>query len=334
MSQEILTKYFGIHPERSFYDGEMDRYLVGELLYSIVPVTNLEQETLVELYNLTEHLSSAGDIYVSSFVPTSEEKFLVTERNEDFVVVKNNFIQAASQKKVGRKLSKLHYRGRLYQERVEKISRMGKWKQLWETRLAQLESAYLRVVEQHPGDEFERKFVESYPYYSALAENAIQYLVDTELDDEPKETDAGTVCHERFGSKTWGNEVWIHFPFQWVFDHCSRDLAEWVREKYFLKSNTFHHDLQEFLRSYQTITPLSSFSWRLLYARLLFPLHYFECIEEYYISQSDQQRKTMEEKLERYLKQSQHYERFLAEFYHLSEVPVKKLGIPVIDWLQ
>ena len=69
------------------------------------------------------------------------------------------------------------------------------------------------------------------------------------------------------------------------------------------------------------------------YSRLLFPLHYFECIEEYYISQSEQQKKTVEEKLERYLKHSHQYESFLSDFYHLSEVPVKKWGIPLIGWL-
>lgn len=31
-----------------------------------------------------------------------------------------------------------------------------------------------------------------------LGENAIQYLVDTEIDDTPQIVDSGTVCYERF----------------------------------------------------------------------------------------------------------------------------------------
>ncbi len=333
MSQEILIKHFGLNPERAFFDGMMDRYMVGGLIYSIVGVSNMEQETLVEIYKLTEHLKGKGDRYVPSFVPSNEGRFLVVEKEKDYVVLKNENLKPPSDKKVGRKLSKFHYRGRTFEEKVEKISRMGQWKKMWETRLAQLEKAYYQVLQDQPIDEFERRFLESYPYYSALTENAIQYLVDTELDDEPKAEDAGTICHERFLHSTWGKEICIHFPFQWVFDHRSRDIAEWIRERYLMRNQTFHPELQEFIKEYESITPLSSFSWRLIYSRLLFPVHYFECIEEYYISQTEQQKKTVEEKLERYMNHSQNYESFLSDFYHLSEVPVKKWGIPLIGWL-
>ncbi|WP_064092864.1 spore coat putative kinase YutH [Rossellomorea aquimaris] len=333
MSREILINHFGLHPERAFFDGMMDRYMVGGLLYSIVGVSNVEQETLVEIYKLTEHLKSQGDRYVSSFVPSKNGRFLVVEKEKDYVVLKNESIQSPPEKKLGRKLSKFHVRGRTYEEKVVKMNRMGQWKNLWEKRLNQLEKAYYQVLQDQPIDEFERMFLESYPYYTALSENAIQYLVDTELDDDPKAEDAGTISHERFLQSTWGTEVCIHFPFHWVFDHSSRDIAEWVREKYFKRSQTFHPDLQEFIKEYESISPLSPFGWRLMYSRLLFPLHYFECIEEYYISDSEQKKKSVEDKLERYLKNSKHYESFLSDFYHLAEVPVKKWGIPLVGWL-
>ncbi|MHC8522988.1 hypothetical protein ACPJHQ_19860 [Rossellomorea sp. H39__3] len=57
-----------------------------------------------------------------------------------------------------------------------------------------------------------------------------------------------------------------------------------------------------------------------------FPLHYFECIEEYYISTSEQQKKLVEDQLNGHLRNSGQYESFLADFYHMSEVPVKKWG--------
>ncbi|MCA1055549.1 spore coat protein YutH [Rossellomorea aquimaris] len=333
MSRDILTKHFGLTPERAYFDGVMDRYMAGGLLYSIVGVSNVEQETLVEIYKLTEHMKSQGDRSVSTFVQTTEGRFLVTENKQDYVVVCNEKLPPIADDKLGRKLGKFHYRGRLFEEKVEKISRMGQWKGLWERRLSQLEKAYFSVLENQPSDEFERRFAESYPYYNALSENAIQYLVDTELDEDPQAEDAGTICHERFQHRTWGTETCIHYPFHWVFDHASRDLAEWVREHYFMKSQTFHPQMREFLSEYESVAPLSPFGWRLLYSRILFPLHYFECIEEYYISQTDQQKKTAEDKLERYIKTSHHYEAFLSDFYHMAEVPVKKWGIPLVGWL-
>ena len=83
-----------------------------------------------------------------------------------------------------------------------------------------------------PLERFEKKFIESFPYYLGLTENAIQYLVDTELDDEPKECDSGTVCHQRFSRMTWPHEQPLRLPVDWVFDHPTRDIAEYLRETF------------------------------------------------------------------------------------------------------
>ena len=58
-----------------------------------------------------------------------------------------------------------------------------------------MEKVWNNMLYQQPESEFDRMFMESFPYYMAMTENAIQYLVDTELDDEPKSIDYGTVCH-------------------------------------------------------------------------------------------------------------------------------------------
>ncbi|MBM7586213.1 spore coat protein YutH [Bacillus pakistanensis] len=331
--EDILTKYYGLQPERMYQDGKAHRYMVNGLLYTIVTVTHMEQEKLVELYKISEHLKATGDRYVSTFVPSTEDKFLITEKQQDYVVVKNEFIQSKVQNHFGRKLAKFHSRGRSIEEKIEHQSRIGQWKGLWEKRIDQLETAFQQTVQNHPVDEFEKRFVESCPYFIGLAENAIQYLVDTELDDEPHQVDSGTVCHERFLQDTWGTDIWIRFPFDWIFDHGSRDIAEWVRERYLKRNQTYHKDIQTFLKDYQSITPLSTFSWRLIYARLLFPIHYFECIERYYVTSSEQQKLQLQDRLGRELKNASQYEKFLTDFYQIAEVPVKKHGIPVVGWL-
>jgi len=196
-----------------------------------------------------------------------------------------------------------------------------------------MEKVWNGLIFQTPEDEFERMFVESFPYYIGLTENAIQYLVDTEMDDDPLETDSGTVCHERFSRNSWGGNYLIKNPFDWVFDHRSRDLAEWTRERYFRNIQTYERELKDFYEDYQSIAPLSSFSWRLLYSRLLFPLHYFECVEDYYITRSEQDQKILEERLSKILRQSAEYERFLGNFYIISGAPIKRLNLPQLEWL-
>ena len=57
-------------------------------------------------------------------------------------------------------------------------------------------------------------------------------------------------------------------PFDWVFDHASRDLAEWVREYYIHNMHTYQQGIVQFLQEYQDIERLSSFSIRLLYRKI------------------------------------------------------------------
>jgi spore coat protein YutH len=92
-------------------------------------------------------------------------------------------------------------------------------------------------------------------------------------------------------------------------------------------------ELKRFFEEYQSISPLSPFTWRLLYSRIIFPLHYFECIESYYITTSEQDKKVLEEKLMRILRQSGEYERFLASFYQITDAPIKQLNLPLLEWL-
>ncbi|WP_325050499.1 spore coat putative kinase YutH [Falsibacillus albus] len=331
---EILEKHFDVRPEQSYLLGNQTRYLSNGYLYTLVPVTNIEQETLVELFEMSQHLAQEGDRYVSTFVQSNSEKYLITEKEVDYVLLKNLFINPPNSPKLGRRLAKFHQSGRNISKTIEHCKRMGEWKTLWEKRIDQMEGVWNTYLQERPDREFNRVFIDSFPYYLGMAENAIQYLVDTEIDEETRDIDAGTVCHIRFHQNTWGTQVWIKDPFDWVFDHGGRDIAEWIRERYLTQNRTFQPDVQTFLREYQSAGEISAFSWRLIFARLLFPIHYFECVEDYFTASSEQSQKQLEDKLHRMTKTSREYERFLGEFYKIADVPLKRLKIPEINWLR
>lgn len=104
-----------------------------------------------------------------------------------------------------------------------------------------------------PHHAFDKLFIESFPYYLGLGENAIQYLADTELDDRPLPVDSGTICHQRFTRETWENA--FSLPVDFVFDHGGRDIAECLR--------------YDFLTGRQTIDELF---WQNTTERLRYPL--------------------------------------------------------------
>lgn len=333
MLQHLLQQKFGIQIEEQLRLGQYEACRATSNLYLSVPIGEMEKELVTELEKIAVHIRQHGDNRICQFLKTNEGEMIVEWEGKKQCVLSTRYADEAPVQKLGRKLSKFHYRGRSISFQVKKINRIGQWKGFWEKRLDQMERVWNEALFQPPENDFERMFVQSFPYYLGVAENAIQYLVDTELDENPVEVDSGTVCHERFSYRTWGERYFIKNPFQWVFDHCSRDLAEWTRERYFRNIKTYEPDVKSFFSDYGALMPLSPFSWRLLYARLLFPIHYLECVEEYYITSSEQERHVLNERLNKYLNQTREHERFLGSFYDLVEVPVRKHKIPIPEWL-
>lgn len=329
MEKKILKTFFDIEPDSAFQEGAAIRYWENDTLYTLIQVTHMPQEMLVELYQMSEHLKKEGDRYVATFYPSKNNTFLVTQDDIDFVVLKKEQNRSKAKRKIGRQLAKFHLRGRSLNAKITERNRMGQWKMLWEKRLEQMESMWRSIIQSQPENPFTMLFAESFPYYMGLSENAIQYLVDTELDEEPTFADGGTICHERFTHESWSTPSQMRNPFDWVYDHCGRDIAEWIRDVYLRRSQTFEPEIHTFLNNYQKLSPLSPFSWRLIYARLLFPFHYYECIEEYFRTNQEEKQKHLEERLHFYIKYSQEYERFLNQFKTFTGV----VKIPEIHWL-
>ena len=333
MIEEMIYKNYGIMVEREEKISRYPSFRSGNVIYSIIPIEKLEQEELEERQKMSEHLSLQGDQSVSTFVLANHGSY-VSEVDENlFVLLANGLLQPIRIQRIGLELATFHTRGRSIDQKITKCSRIGQWKALWEARIDQLERVWSEKLQAHPNNEFEQLFVETFPYYMVLGENAIQYLVDTEMDDTPDVVDSGTVCYERFQQSTWNGESHIKNPFDWVFDHASRDLAEWVRDYYGQHIHTYQRGVVQFFQEYQSIERLSSFSIRLLYARLLFPIQYYETIEGYFSNPRESRSNELEETLSTLIKTSQYYEKFLKSFFELAEFPTTQIPLPEIEWL-
>lgn len=335
--QFLLRKKFHMTVQQTFmYDG-WEACLHGEKILLLIPIQKEDEKTVLERIRLAQFMYEQGERNVCQFLQTTEGETIFEERGQKYCVLQAQFRKKPQQP--GRALGRFHLRGKEIPFQVEGMNRLGRWKSFWERRIDQVEQVWNDRLTNPPENDFEQMFIESFPYYMGIAENAIQYLVDTEIDAEPNGViDRGTICHQRFTESTWGDEQSLQGqtyknPFHWVLDHFSRDLAEWTRWRYFKNIKTYAPDVREFFAQYRTVAPFSPFSIRLLYARLLFPLHYVECVEEYFTTDSEQRQRTLEENLAKYLKQSKDHELFLGTFFDLIEVPTLHWNIPIIKWL-
>ena len=331
INKQILFEQFGISVNQEIHQGYLTLF-TNQTNKFISFEVNIEEAELEERYNLAYHLHNKGEKGVWLPIVNNEQKLLVNVSEKKYIVCVNG-LEMPPLVEVGRDLAIFHYRGRSIPQRIEYCSRIGKWKEMWEHRIDQIEKVWREKLTAKPQNEFEKLFIDSFPYYAGLAENAIQYLVDTEIDENPEMVDGGTVCYERFTSDTWSDSSAGKLFSHWVFDHGARDIAEWIRAFYFKQPNTYHQGIETFIRQYQSVTPLSTFSARMLYARILLPVHFFEIIENYYDTKSEGERKRLEETLTNHMKHSNLYERMLSELYELAGIHQGNTRMIIPEWI-
>lgn len=330
--RESIKNHYGIIVRQLSQYHSYPSFQTPNSIFLIVPADEFTKEELSELDNMSLFLQEQKDPYVSTFLRTKDNELTFEHERRTYSLLKSASYLSNRSFQLGTELAEFHRKGRQFPYQVKEITRIGQWKDLWEKRLDQLEQFWRQKALMHPLRPFEKKFIESFPYYLGLSENAIQYLVDTELDDKPGMFDSGTVCHKRFAIDKWSQESPIKIPTDWVLDHASRDLAEYMRNLFM----QYRKDLFEqgflFLQQYEMVAPLSSFSKRLIYSRLIFPLHYFETVEGYYIS-PESEHDFYEDRLDRLHNDSERYEQYLRTFHEMAGMRNGQFFFPQIKWL-
>lgn len=332
MNKVILEQY-GLYMHEKTTVGQYEAFQYRNILYCIIPVDHLELDEINEISQLSHYMFEKGEPFTGQILSTKEGEIVCRNgENLRFILVYFPTHTRSRQLMIGKELARFHQKGRMYPYPVVKINRIGQWKYLWEKRLDQMELFWKDRVKQHPRNQFETLFVESFQYYLGMTENAIQYLVDTELDDTPMPNDSATICHQRFTHQSWDENNGMKLPTDWVFDHASRDLAEYVRSILLTNDKLDSTQLSNFIYQYERVSPLTSFSWRLLYSRLLFPVHYFNCIEGYYLTNADQVKSRYENQLKHYLNVSHEYEKVLSNFHNMTRSN-RSIQLPNVRWL-
>ncbi|WP_070119456.1 spore coat putative kinase YutH [Bacillus marinisedimentorum] len=315
---------------RLFQVNGYQAFMQEGFLYLIVPADDLEPEDLEELQKVSTHLAGQGDRTIGTIHPYEGRE----ENNGKSILIRGGRAATGTVGRTGQELAVFHQRGRMYRGAFSKRDRYGAWHDYWVERIDALEE-WRNNYKSRKHTEFEALFQETYPYYLGLTENAVQYLVDTEIDVPRQQSDAGTICHKRFDRQAWIENGRLKMPHLWVWDHPARDLAEWVRRECGPGSRPDQQMVLNFLYEYAQYQPLSPYGWRQFFARLLFPLHYFEAVEGYYRHEGavDEQLR-YERRLNRIVENAQGYERMLRQMPAVIERVSQGAQVQPLDWMQ
>lgn len=323
--KELLAAYYAInHPQEKNAEGRT-RFKYKEHLYFTIIVTNnkaihMEQTTLA--YFLAEN----GFQQAATLVPNIYGEWITTYQGQEYMVVKVADLQESIQGEHGALLARFHQLNSHYHYEPKNVSSYGQWKKLWIDKCTGFEQSISEASKKHTNDYY-RLLVDVLPYIIGISENAIQYIQESEHENRHGYVDQGTISFQRYDHHLLSPVIW---QTDLVFDHPARDLAEFIRTRFLQADKQAQTDVWNFLEAYQTVQKLTPFSWRLLYARLIYPISLYDCME---MTFHQKDFKEAFERLEKLLKMQQVYEQHLREFYLQMTSRDTNLGIPKIQWL-
>lgn len=318
----LLADHYYIHADHEiFYDGYKG-YGQDNSLYFITTMENREIFTMEQII-LSHFLKENGYNYMALPIQNKEKEWFTTWENDRYIVSSVEELQSESLLTPGEALAYFHEIGITYPYQPQEISSYGKWKDLWIYKL----TAYEERAKQEQ-DNFRSHFNEYiwdiFPYIIGLTENAIQYVGETNVERRYHEADQGTITFKRYTGQLEEPILWSHDLF---YDHPARDIAEAIRLMYLNEAP--NDEIVRFLKDYEAVRPLSIFSWRLIYARLIFPAHLFDALENLYKNPED----AAFEKFVHLTEGQDRYEDKLRHFFDYSSINAYQLDIPMLNWL-
>ncbi len=154
---------------------------------------------------------------------------------------------------------------------------------------------------------------ESFDYYVGLAENAISYIVNTKKEEKKENTDIMVLSHSSLNMSLFN-------PLNIIFDHKSRDLAEYIKLSFFSGRDIINN-----LSEYFYYNRYSLYGIRILFARLIYPSYYFKMYDEIVSGKKE------EKELINIIDKNEEYEEYLYKIYLYLK---KYYNIPPLEWLK
>ncbi|AIF44029.1 hypothetical protein [Virgibacillus sp. SK37] len=321
--EQLLFEQYGIHSEESIIVDDIKGYKKGEYIYFIIfaenkEIIHMEQATLA--YFVAEKFPD----YIAIPIPNVQGEWF-SRLNESAYIVLQIKISDWSHKAAGggEELAHFHQFGSTYNYEPQTISSYGQWRTLWIDKLSYFEKKTATMISPSYS-KWNESVNDALPYIIGVSENAIQYMQESEQERRFHENDQGSIAFHRYYDQLEQPFLW---PTDLVYDHPVRDLAEKIR---YMILNKEYQEVSKFLHDYQAIRPLSVFSWRLLYARLLCPIHIFDCMATGFTSENPDYYAS---DLQELLNGQDHYESFLKNLYDMAGAEVNALHLPVLHWL-
>lgn len=322
--RDLLNAFYAIQISEEIIIEDRTAYKSGNYIYFITLATNnkaLHMEQSLLAYSLNEK----GYDQIAHPIQNQYGEWITHYRDQNYIVLSVAYLQNAPPIDHGKALAHFHRKNKTYAYEPQHISSYGQWKNLWINKLTSYEKKIIELSKKHQ-NAYYRLLMDVLPYIIGLSENAIQYVQESNQESRFDHSDQGTITFQRYHNQLLRPVIW-HTDL--VYDHLARDVAEYIRNQIISNGEEAFYEITLFLENYQSIQPLSMFSWRLIYARLIYPAHLFDLIEQALMEQNFEKH---HQQLQHILQQQSSYENCLGQFFQKVGLDDKQYQIPVVQW--
>lgn len=256
-----------------------------------------------EIYKLNKYMLSSN-ILVHEIIPNKDNYVVTIINNIPYILYK---IYINKNKKLT--INELTYLSN-YTYQVDKILTRNNWNILWSNKIDYFEYQINQMGKKYP------ILVDTFAYFTGLAENAISYVKYTTLETQIETSDNPVISHRKINNTVES----LYNPLNIILDHKSRDIAEYIKLSFLNKNTNIYQELD----SYFSSNYYSEYGLRLLYARIIYPSFYFDMYEQII------QGLRKESDLLNIVSLLDDYELYLKEMYYYLK---KYHNIPEIDWI-
>lgn len=256
-----------------------------------------------EIYKLNKYMLSSN-ILVHEIIPNKDNYVVTIINNIPYILYK---IYINKNKKLT--INELTYLSN-YTYQVDKILTRNNWNILWSNKIDYFEYQINQMGKKYP------ILVDTFAYFTGLAENAISYVKYTTLKTQIETSDNPVISHRKINNTVES----LYNPLNIILDHKSRDIAEYIKLSFLNKNTNIYQELD----SYFSNNYYSEYGLRLLYARIIYPSFYFDMYEQII------QGLRKESDLLNIVTLLDDYELYLKEMYYYLK---KYHNIPEIDWI-
>ena len=292
----FIVYFYNIEPDKIIFNSKYYSFYNDGYLYHLYLIDNNLNINMIE--NINRKL--LGYTLISEIIINKDGNYVSYYNNQNYVLIK---IYVNVKKKIS--LEEINYLANALHSQKLKIN----WGMLWSIKIDYLENLINENGKKYP------LLVDSFNYFVGMAENAISYYNDIDINDGYNFVISHKVI--RFNDTIEA----LYNPLNIIFDYLARDLAEYIKNAFFLNNYSIYQELANYMQH----CPLSITDVKLIIARIMYPSFYFEMYEDILI---DNQSELI---LVKIIDKLPEYERYLSSIINFFR---NYYNIPQISWLE